>query len=165
MIEVIERHTVIFRESLKATDEEGVRKVLQSSGFFTPEEIYCAMCPIYETFGSSFEAYYFLIAEEADRVVGYICFNRITTTIGSYELLWMAVHNDCRGQGLGKQLLNRVEGAVRKLGGKRLFLETHSVPLYIPTRKFYEKCKYQQIGVLKNMYDVNDDSIVYVKEL
>ena len=163
MIEVIEKHTVYFRESLKATDEEGVRRVLQSSGFFTSEEIYCAMCPIYETFNGPFEPYYFLIAEESNRVVGYVCFNRITTTVGSYELLWMAVA--CRGQGLGAQLLSRVEHTVRKLGGKRLFLETHSIPLYAPTRKFYTKCKYQQTGIIKNMYGVNDDSVVYVKEL
>lgn len=159
------KSSLTLREELKASDDENVKRVLQSSGFFTPEEVYYAVCPIYEMFNGPLQVYYFVIAEEDAKVVGYTCFNRITTTVGSYEVLWMAVHNNYRGLGVGTRMLQAAENSIRKLGGVRVFLETHSTPLYTNTRKFYEKCKYEQVGVLKNMYGVGDSSVVYVKEL
>ncbi len=57
-----------------------------------------------------------------DRTVG--CCALLPLKEGGFELGKMAVAEECRGQGLGKQLLSHVIGLARSLGAKRLYLET-----------------------------------------
>jgi putative acetyltransferase len=43
---------------------------------------------------------------------------------GSFELGKMAVDEECRGRGVGKELLAQVVERARRMGAKRLYLET-----------------------------------------
>ena len=45
---------------------------------------------------------------------------------GVYELTKMAVTEGCQGHGLGRRLMDAAVARFRELGGKRLYLESHS---------------------------------------
>ena len=109
--------------------------------------------------------YYFLFAEQAGKVIGYICFGSIGCTKGSYDVYWLVAHNDFRGLGIGKELLRRSERKIAEMGGHRIYIETSSREQYEPTRLFYRNCGYQEEAVLKDFYSPGDAKVIYVKAI
>ncbi|MCX5832942.1 MAG: hypothetical protein NTV99_00205 [Deltaproteobacteria bacterium] len=57
------------------------------------------------------------------------------------------------------------EEKIAGLGGKRIYVDTSSRPLYEPTRLFYEKCGYRKEAVLKDFYAEGDSKFIYSKAL
>ena len=96
-------------------------------------------------------------------MIGYACFGPIPGTKESYDLYWIAVENEVRGSGLGKEILGKAEQGISELGGKRIYVETSSREQYEPTQAFYSKCGYEMEAVLKDFYSPGDDKIIYVK--
>jgi N-acetylglutamate synthase-like GNAT family acetyltransferase len=89
----------------------------------------------------------------------------IPATAGSYDLYWIAVTDQMRGRGLGKNLLQKTENLIRGVEGRRLYAETSSRDLYLPTRLFYEKSHYLREAVLVDFYAPGDSKIIYSKFL
>ena len=155
-----------FREEVTPADIQHVRELIVSSGFFTAAEADVAAELVEERLAKGIKSgYYFLFAEQAGRVVGYTCFGPIACTIASYDLFWIAVHNDCRGKGIGKELLRRSEACMAALGGARVYIETASRGQYEPTRQFYLTGGYREEAVLQDFYAPGDSKVVYVKVL
>ncbi len=90
---------------------------------------------------------------------------RIHGTHSSYDIFWIATHNDMRGQGIGKILLLETEKRIASIGGHNIYLETASKPQYTPTRKFYENNGYFLEAQLKQFYADDDDKCIYVKRV
>jgi ribosomal protein S18 acetylase RimI-like enzyme len=158
------RGSVEFREEVKPEDCESVRRIVESSGFFSPDEVRVAVELVEERLSKGLESgYYFLFAEQHGRVVGYTCFGPIACTKASYDLYWIAVHNDFRGLAIGRQLLLKTLLIIESLGGVRIYVETSSRAQYAPTRSFYNKHGFEKEAVLKDFYDHGDDKIVYSK--
>ena len=158
--------TLIFREDVLPDDVEHVRDIAASTGFFFEAEIEVAVELVQErlTKGLASE-YYFVFAEQDDKVVGYTCFGPIACTLASYDLYWIAVHNDARGKGIGKKLLLKSEACIAAQGGQRVYIETASRKQYEPTRKFYLSCGYREEAVLEDFYAPGDGKVIYVKVL
>ena len=159
---------VHFRNTVRKSDISAVRKILESSGFFHDYEVSVGVELVEEHLakGSEKSGYYFLFADAPDGdTIGYTCYGPIACTLGSFDLYWIAVHNDFRGRGLGQQLLAETEKAIVKAGGRRIYIETSSREIYQPTRKFYEKCRYDVEAVLKDFYATGDSKFVFVKVL
>ena len=158
---------IVFRENVEASDPERVRSIVTSSGFFSSQEVEVAVELVEEALkrGAAISGYHFLFAERADRLIGYACFGPIACTEGSYDIYWIAVHNDFRGSGLGKELLKRSEELIQERGGRRLYVETSSREQYRPTHHFYKSCSYRIEAVLEQFYSPQDDKIIYVKVL
>jgi len=155
-----------WREEVKATDVLAVREIVESSGFFSREEVDVAVELVEERINKGPRSgYHFVFAEENERVVGYTCFGPIACTTGSYDLYWIAVHNDCRCRGLGRFLLERTEPIIARMGGRRIYIETSSRAQYEPTRGFYLKCGYRQETILEDFYAPGDGKVIYVKAL
>jgi D-alanine-D-alanine ligase len=153
---------IIFREEVKPEDCESVRRIAVSSGFFSPDEVRVAVELVEERLGKGLESgYYFLFAEQEGRVIGYTCFGPIACTKASYDLYWIAVHNDFRGLAIGRELLFETFRVIESLGGIRIYVETSSRPQYAPTRSFYSKYGFEQEAVLKDFYDHGDHKILY----
>jgi ribosomal protein S18 acetylase RimI-like enzyme len=106
-----------------------------------------------------------LFAEDKDRVLGYTCYGFIPATCGSYDLYWIAVDEQFRSQGLGKELMLKTEDVIRGIGGRLIYVETSSRDQYKPTHGFYESCGYQKEAFLKDFYAEGDSKIIYVKTL
>lgn len=98
---------------------------------------------------------------KAPAIVGYACYGPIAGTRDSFDLYWIAVHAEHRGNGLGKRLLQATVEAVRAAGGDRLYAETSSRAQYKPTHRFYEACGFKCEALLKDFYAPGDDKLIY----
>jgi GNAT superfamily N-acetyltransferase len=155
-----------FRAEVLPADRDAVRAILESSGFFYPEEIDVAVELVDERLARGMDSgYHFDFAETGGRVVGYTCFGPIAGTKASFDLYWIGVHQDHRGGGLGRRLLGRAEQSIRSLGGGRVYVETSSRPLYEPTRGFYLSCGYRVEAVLEDFYAPADGKVIFLKVL
>ena len=157
---------IIYREEPFPSDLQGVKEIVESSGFFSQEEIEVALELVQERLLKGVTSgYHFLFAEAEGRMIGYACFGPIPGTKESCDLYWIAVNNDFRGSGLGKAILEKAEQEMTDLGGRRIYVETSSREQYRPTQSFYSKCGYAKEAVLKNFYSPGDDKIIYVKAM
>jgi ribosomal protein S18 acetylase RimI-like enzyme len=155
-----------FREDVLPGDDAAVRAIVDSTGFFYGHEIDVAVELVDERLQQGLKSgYLFLFAERGGHMVGYCCYGEIACTEGSYDLYWIAVHNECRGQGIGKILLKKNEELISSLGGRCIWAETSGREKYQPTRDFYIRNKYHLEAVLKDFYGPDDDKFIFVKRL
>jgi ribosomal protein S18 acetylase RimI-like enzyme len=157
---------LIFRENVLPGDVEAVRAIVVSSGFFYDHEIEVAVELVEERLQKGLKSgYLFLFAEQDGQTIGYSCYGEIACTAGSYDLYWIAVHDDCRGKGIGKILLKKNEELIAALGGRCIWVETSGQGKYQPTRDFYTHNHYHTEAVLKDFYGPGDDKFIFVKRL
>jgi len=157
---------LLLRQTVADADRTAVREIVASTGFFTPAEVDVAVELVDERLARGpASGYFFLFADRPGQTIGYTCYGPIACTIGSYDLYWIAVHQSCRGQGLGRQLLEATEQSLRQVDGRRVYIETSSRDQYLPTRGFYERCGYRQDAVLADFYAPGDGKVIYVKAL
>lgn len=147
-------------------DIQSIREIVESAGFFRADEIKIAMELVVERLvkGKS-SGYEFLFACQNSKPVAYSCYGLIPCTIKSYDLYWIAAHNNYRGKGIGSYLLRLTEQEIANIGGCGIYAETSSRMQYLSTRIFYEKNNYQLKACFENFYDDSDDKMVYVKYL
>ncbi|WP_320127554.1 GNAT family N-acetyltransferase [uncultured Sphaerochaeta sp.] len=157
---------ITYREKPKKSDVEAVATILRDSGFFNSEEQEVGVSLITERLekGESCE-YFFQFAEDEGHVLGYTCFGPIPGTQSSYDLYWIAVSPSLQKKGIGTGLLVQTESEIAKRGGTRIYIETSSTPLYVPTRSFYQNNSYLLEAELKDYYAPCDDKLMYVKIL
>jgi ribosomal protein S18 acetylase RimI-like enzyme len=156
-----------YRKILKESDLPAIREILSSSGYFYDDEIDIAIELAQENLelGDEKSGYRFVLADIENIPVGYACYGKIPGTKDSYDLYWIAVHEDHRGARIGKTLLNMVEDHITELSGKHIWIETSSRPLYLSTRMFYQKMGYRIKAELPDFYGMNDDKIIYMKRV
>lgn len=154
-----------FRRELKSSDVADIRDILNSSGFFYDHEVAVALELVEENLSKGEEAsgYVFLIAEDEDKLLGFACYGKNPCTEDSFDFYWMAVRQDQRGSGIGREMIKRVEEDIVRLSGKNIWIETSSRPLYEPTRRFYIKTGYTLVAELPNFYAKNDHKSIYLK--
>ena len=155
-----------FRTNIKPEDIEIVREIVASTGFFYDFEIPVAV----ELVGAAIEErdeskYLFIFAEKDGKTVSYSCYGHIVGTDAGYDLYWIVTHNDYRGMGIGKQLLDETHRVVKNRGGRYIIAETSCLEKYTPTRMFYEKNNYDRDATIKDFYMPGDDKAIYVKQL
>jgi ribosomal protein S18 acetylase RimI-like enzyme len=157
---------ITWREEPVSTDINDIVEIVRSTGFFNDEELDVAAELVEERLDKGISSgYYFIFLELDKKLIGYSCFGPIPGTVNSFDLYWIAVHNESRGMGLGKIIMERSEKEIAKMNGDRIYVETSSKDLYIPTRKFYEGCGYRAEAILKDFYAPCDDKIIYVKSI
>lgn len=156
---------IIFRKTIRFADPPAIRRITESTGFFYPDEIDITEGIALEHLEKGLSSRYnFLFADTEDGLtIGYACFGLIPCTRRSFDIYWLAVHKEFQGSGVGKRLIASVEESILVLGGKTIYLDTASRPLYEPTRQFYLSCNYIAEARLKEFYDYGDDKIVFVK--
>lgn len=158
---------MIFRRELKDSDSGYIGKILESTGFFYDYEIEIALELVEENLkkGEEKSGYIFIIAEYDEVPVGFACFGKTPCTADSFDLYWIAVLQNQKGQGIGKALLNLVEGEIAKMGGKNIWVETSSRPLYEPTRMFYINTGYKMVSELPDFYGKDDHKNIFLKKV
>jgi len=161
-----EPKNITIRYEAIPSDQAAVGDIVASSGFFRPDEIPVAVELVSERLENGPESgYEFVFAEVNGELVSYGCFGLIPCTLCSYDFYWLATLEEYRGQGIGKIVLQEVEKAIERMGGKGIYIETSSLPKYDPTRAFYLKNGYIEKARFEDFYDVGDDKVVYVKKL
>ncbi|HBF89194.1 MAG TPA: N-acetyltransferase [Bacteroidales bacterium] len=153
-----------IRELPSEKDIQHVREIVSSTGFFYDHEIDVAVELVQERVEKGIESgYYFIFADYEGKTIGYSCYGEIPCTTKSFDLYWIAVHNDFRDKGIGKKIFDETYNAIKKQNGRKIYIETSSREKYIPTQKFYDRCKCDLEARLKDYYDKDDDKLVYVK--
>ena len=157
---------ITWREEPRSSDMKRVGEIVVSSGFFSDAEVEIAVELVKERLNKGVESgYYFLFAEQDQKLAGYSCFGPIPCTLESYDIYWIAVQQDLRRSGLGVEILKRVEEKIAEMGGKRIYVETSSREQYQPTRSFYSRCGYRKEATLENFYSSGDHKVIYLKVL
>ena len=158
--------SIVFRCDLRSDDRESVRRIVGSTGVFSPVEIDVAEELVDDRLECGPESdYHFVIAEHEGRVVGYTCYGQIALTAASYDLYWIAVDKSFHGRKVGRALLEKTEELIRQAGGRQVYIETSNRHHYAPTRGFYLRCGYRQAALLTDFYAPGDDKVIYAKEL
>ncbi|RPJ05480.1 MAG: GNAT family N-acetyltransferase [Spirochaetaceae bacterium] len=153
-----------YVEDVRPEYGEDVRRITGSTDFFTQEEVAIAVELVEERLSrGTVSGYYFVFAFIEGRMVGYTSYGHIAGTQSSFDLYWIAVDNHVRGKNIGTELIKKTEEAIRKHGGTRIYVETSSKPMYVPTRAFYEKRGYVVEAILKDFYRKDDGKVIFVK--
>jgi len=156
----------VLREEVRPSDVAAIRDIVVSTGFFGDHEVDVAVELVEERLARGpASGYHFLFAEADGRPVGYTCFGPIACTLGSYDLYWIVVHAGERGHGIGRKLLAETECRVARLGGRKLYIETSSRELYVPTRKFYARCGYAVEARLEDFYAPGDAKVIFSRSI
>jgi GNAT superfamily N-acetyltransferase len=157
---------ITLRTTVMRGDADIVRDIAASTSLFRSDEIGIAVELVEERLRVGLASgYHFIFAEKKGVVLGYSCYGPVPLTLASYDLYWIAVRKEIQGSGIGKMLLKRSETAIGELGGRRIYIETSSRDLYLPTRQFYERSGYQAEATLREFYSPCDDKVIYVKSL
>ncbi len=158
--------SIVFRCDVRSDDRESVRRIVGSTGVFSPVEIDVAEELVDDRLECGPQSdYHFVIAEHEGRAVGYTCYGQIALTAASFDLYWIAVDKSFHGRKVGRALLEKTEEMIRQAGGRQVYIETSNRHQYAPTRGFYLRCGYRQAALLTDFYAPGDDKVIYVKEL
>lgn len=154
-------------KGIKSGDRKSIEEILRSSGFFYEFEIETALEIADETLakGAETSGYYWLKVTDEDGVVAFANYGKNAFSLHSWDLYWIAVHQNSRNKKLGTVMLKAIEDDVRKQGGKILWIETSGRPLYASTEGFYRKNGYQLQASLKDFYGPDDPKQIYSKVL
>ena len=119
---------ITFRTEPVKSDIQRVIEIVESTKFFYDHEIEVAAELVTErlSHGES-TGYYFVFAEVDGVTVAYSCYGPITMSKTSFDLYWIATHNDYRGKGIGKKLLEETCRHAKKKWAVQLLLPRHQV--------------------------------------
>lgn len=161
-----EKIEATFRGEPTASDPREVRRVVETTGFFRPDEVEVAVELVEERMAKGIgSGYLFWFAEIEDVLAGYCCFGPTPCTVGSYDLYWIVVDAKWQGLGLGLELMQMTEDAIRERGGKRIYVETSGKAQYASTRGFYKRAGYFEAATLPDFYDAGDNKVIYQKNI
>ncbi|MBN1930668.1 MAG: GNAT family N-acetyltransferase [Desulfobacterales bacterium] len=147
-------------------DRQNVRRLVEATGFFYPDEVDVAEELVEERLEKGDKSgYFFVLVRRCGRLIGYGAYGPIPCTVSSYDLYWIAVDPDFQGHGLGRRILDEIERLIRLSGGTRVYVETSSRPRYASTRKFYQSCGYRIESTLENFYAKGDGKVTFGKVL
>jgi len=87
----------LFRQRIQHSDVQAIAGIVQSTGFFSSEELHIAEELAQEKLKLHQScSYQFLFAEKQGQVVGYTCYGPIPATQGSYDIYWIVVAKTIR---------------------------------------------------------------------
>ncbi len=98
-----------------------------------------------------------VFAYDAEQVIGGVTAHTISKTL-SIKLLW--VHDDFRGQAIGRILLEKLEAYAVEQGCIVSFVDT----MAYQAPEFYLKCGYKETARISEFY-VGQDRVFYRKDL
>ena len=103
---------------------------------------------------------YWLVAVDGDTVAGYI---GSQSSIDEADIMNVAVHPDCRRQGIAENLINTLVAELKNRGCHALLLEVRASNT--PAITLYEKLGFAQVGCRKNYYrNPKEDALILRKE-
>jgi ribosomal protein S18 acetylase RimI-like enzyme len=150
--------------ALAAADRAAVAEVIASDETFKADEVAVALELVDAAIAGSSD-YEVRVADDGERVSGYICFGRTPMTERTYDLYWVCVHARARGRGIARLLVEAMETELRGRGGGQVRVETSETDGYGAARKLYERLGYPEASRLQDFYAAGDALITYYKVL
>lgn len=157
---------ITFRTVPEKQDINRVHEIVESTGFFYDHEVEIAAELVAERIAKGESTGYFFVFAEVDgKTVAYSCFGPITMSKTCFDLYWIVTHNDYRGKGIGKKILEETFSQARLMGCKIIIAETSGLEHYSPTRAFYNSTGFEMEARIKNFYDEGDDKVFYTQRI
>ena len=152
---------------LAEKDREKLHSILIDTKAFTSEEIAVAMELVDIVLQRPDQKDYQIdcVVDAQDQPIGYICYGPAPMTQGTFDLYWIAVDRRHQRQGIGSELLDFLEGTVRKRSGRMILIDTSSMPLYEKAQKFYFRKGFQEVARVPDYYHPDNDRITLCKRL
>lgn len=141
-------------------------EIAVDSGLFPPTDISALSEMIDAYFAGALDPSHVWLVHEVDDVVcaaAYYAPEMMTDRV--WNLLFIAVRERFKGQGLGSALLGHIERALQERGQRMLLIETSSLGTFAKTRAFYLKHSYEEEARLRDYYEPGDDKVVFRKVL
>jgi ribosomal protein S18 acetylase RimI-like enzyme len=82
-----------------------------------------------------------------------------------YWMSWTVVGNRYRGKGYGSLLVERVAKEVKKLGCRKLYVNTTNEKPYASAKEFYMKLGFKPEAVLKDYYRKGGNCIILARTM
>ena len=154
-------------KGIKPAERKSIEEILRSTEFFYEYEIQTALEIADETItkGSEKSGYYWMKVIDKDGLVAFANYGKNAFSTHSWDLYWIAVHQNSRNKKLGSVLLKAIEDDVRNMDGKILWIETSGRPLYASTESFYKRNGYELQASLRDFYGPGDPKKIYSKVL
>lgn len=148
-------------------DRIKIEEILRSTEYFYEFEIQTALEIADDTLtrGEAKSGYSWMKIKDEDGLVAFGNYGKNAFSTHSWDLYWIAVHQNSRNKKLGSVLLKAIEEDVKKAGGKILWIETSGRPLYASTESFYQRNGYTLHASLKDFYADGDPKQIYSKVL
>jgi len=103
--------------------------------------------------------------ERPDVARGYICFGKTPMTRATYDLYWIVVDPACKGKGVGRRLVAKMEDEIRGDGARLVRVETGGTDEYAATRAFYDALGYEILARIREFYWAGNDLFIYGRYL
>jgi len=157
----------IISRGITAKDRKAIEEILRSTDFFYEFEIQTALEIADATLakGEEKSGYLWMKVFDDDGFVAFANYAKNDFSTHSWDLFWIAVHQNSRNKKLGSLLLKAVEEDVKNAGGKILWIETSGRPLYASTEAFYQRNGYTLQASLKDFYADGDPKQIYSRIL
>ena len=107
----------------------------------------------------------FVVASEAETILGYACYGLIPLTEDSFDLYWLVVAPGQQHKKIGVRLMARVIEEVTRLGGARIYAETSSANDYSRARSFYAASGFVEAARMPDFYRRGEAKVVYCLQL
>ena len=105
------------------------------------------------------------LLDDAGQVLGLAYYAQAAMTDRTWYLWWIIVEKARQSRGHGAALLQHAEAEVKATDGRLMLIETSSIPMYEPTRRFYLRHGYEIACVIPDYYADGDDITIFSKRL
>ncbi len=146
-------------------DKPAVMQILRTTPEFTTVDVQVAEELIDTYLDDPTGSEYYIFVAVTDSVVGYVCYGPTPLTEGTWDIFWLAVAKERRGQGLGRMLMGFAEDRIREAKGRLIIIETSSIPSYDRTRAFHQSIGFKIICQIRDFYSIGDDLVIMEKRL
>jgi len=143
-------------------DLDDLKAVIDANGLF-PSEMLDGMLEAFLDDARTDE--HWLTIDQHDRAAAIAYYAPERMTVGTWNLLLIAVDPDLQGLGLGQALMRHAEISLAAQGQRVLLVETSGLPEFERTRRFYHQLGYTEEARLRDYYDAGDDKVVFWKSL
>jgi GNAT superfamily N-acetyltransferase len=144
-----------------------IEDILRSTEYFYDFEIQIALEIADETIskGTEKSGYFWMKVTDENVLVAFANYGKNPFSTHSWDIYWMAVHQNFRNNKIGSVLLKNIEDDIRNSGGMVIWIETSGRPLYASTEGFYRRNGYTLAASLKDFYAPGDPKQIYSKVL
>lgn len=146
-------------------DTNAVMALAEATGLFRPHELEELGGGLADYFDGDQSRPHFWLADDDAGLVSVAYCAPEAMTDGTWNLLFIAVRPDLRGQGRGAALVSHVEQALTERGERVLLVETSATDALALTRRFYLKHGFNEEARIREYYRVGDDKVIYRKAL
>jgi GNAT superfamily N-acetyltransferase len=151
----------ITTRAMTRDDLPAVSSILDGTGLF-PTEMLADMA---EPYLSEAEPHIWLVALSGTAVLGFAYCEPERMTVGTYNLLAIAVDPTRQSGGIGRRLVAAIEQVAQAMEARILLVETSSRAAYERTRSFYDQLGFDREAVIRGFYAKGESKIVFWKHL